>query len=129
MKVKQLQLDIMKPFKNKDKKFEKYFLKQMILKNQNRIHFSIILLIVETISRTVLNLLDNDVKEVDWVSSILDIIILVALCMFLTLTSASVPREHPLFAKYYLALIFLSRFSSRMIEIFLTQIHYSDLNW
>ena len=104
-------------FKETSSHFEKYFLKRMMLKNQTKIYFSILLLLIDSTNYIITNLLDNDLRGYFWTSDALEIGIMVSMILLLALANASIMKENPSFSKTYLAMVLIFRFLSRQFSI------------
>jgi hypothetical protein len=125
MDINEVTLNILNPFKNK-KKFEEYFLHEMVTKNQSRIKTCLVILLVEKFVNIASNILARDEETSSWATNVMEIIISFALCLILIFYRTSVSKANPFMSKYLLSWLFLVNYLSRTVELLIFSLTSPD---
>lgn len=113
----------MTPFGKNKQTFEKYFLKQMIMKNKNKIALCVNLLLFEKVASITQNLLRTDQYEAFWTSGIIQILICAAILIFIIFSRTITAIREPLYSKIFLGGIFIFVSGTRILQCVLTNIN------
>ncbi len=117
LKLKNTKVNLMNPFF--DKNFQNFYLKQMMLKNINRVYFSTIALLLSILVSSLTNfIIEGDSSNSLWAARVIEIFCVLALCLFLALYNAEIVMESPFFSKIYLGFVIAFSILSRLIEIY-----------
>ena len=116
LRLRNVKVNVLRPFF--DDNFKDYYLKQMVLKNLDKIFVAAISLLLSIAINLITNFIYEDVNNNLWTSRIIEMVCILGLGLFLALYTSDFMVESPLITKGYLGTIIALSMISRLIEIY-----------
>ena len=123
LKLRNVKVNVLRPFY--DENFKDFYLKQMVLKNLDKIFVAAISLLVSIAINLITNFIYEDQESNLWASRILEIVCILGLALFMALYNSDIMVQSPLITKVYLGAIIVVSMVSRLVEIY--YLHINDL--
>lgn len=113
---KNIVINLMNPFGESMSTFEKYFLKQMVLKNSTKIALCVYLLLIEKTANITQSMLKNDESSLFWTSGVIQTFICGLILIFIIFSRTLTAIREPFYSKLFLGIIFLFISSTRLLS-------------
>lgn len=123
LKLRHVKVNVLQPFF--DDNFKDFYLKQMVLKNLDKILMAAMSLLISITINLITNFIYQDSSTDMWTSRILEIVCILGLALFVALYNSDVMVQSPLITKGYLGVIIAVSMISRLIEIY--YLHMNDV--
>lgn len=121
LKLRNVKINVMRPFY--DENFKDFYLKQMVLKNLDKIFVAAISLLLSITINLITNFIYEDQESNLWASRILEIVCILGLALFIALYNSDIMVQSPLITKVYLGVIIVVSMVSRLVEIYYLHIN------
>ena len=122
MNLEKKRINLLNPFQKTPPFFEDYFLRQMIIKNKSRITSLITIILIEKIVGIFSMTLGSNSEAVIWSVSTSEILVSIALSLFLGFFRMAVLDDRPFFVKYFIASTFLLFYMFRLLGIVMSNL-------
>ena len=125
LRINKFKVNVMKPFFHDN--FKEFYLKQMMLKNLNKVFLSTLALMLSILLSAMTSLILSTGQEIgQFYSRLMELFCILALVLFLALYNADIVLESPRFSKIYLGSVIILSMSSRIVEIYVIHIQRLD---
>lgn len=122
LRMRNVKVDVMKPFY--DENFKDFYLKQMVLKNIDKVLIAAVSLLISITINLITNFIYEDPGTNLWTSRILEIVCILGLALFVALYNSDIMAQSPLVTKAYLGVIIAVSMISRLIELYYLHLNH-----